>query len=781
MKAVILAGGEGTRLQPVSIGRPKAMTPILGRPVIEHIIRLLRRHGITRICIALGHADRAVKEYLEDGTQLGVQLTYRVEDLPLGTAGGVRRCLDFWGGEDVLVIGGDCVCDLDLTAAIRAHREKDALATLIVCRHPRPLEYGMVLADAEGKVERFLEKPAWSQVVTNTVNTGVYILSPGMADRIRVGEACDFAGDIFPALLERGEALYAWTADGYWRDIGDCENYLDCICDVLSGKVQLDMGAEQRQPGVWSAEPIPEGVTVVPPCWLGPEVCVGSGSLIGPHAVLERGSRVGTRSLVQRSVLMGAQVGDRVTLYGTILCRDSRVEEEAVLNEGVVLGERTRVGERAVLMERVRLWPGRTVQAGGRLTYSITAGEQAAPLRFGDGGVIRGKLGEELNPEMLLALGRALGAEGQVALGGFGGAGARMLVRAAASGITAVGGTALYHDMECAAQAAWLAESHQFPVSLFVEQDGEKVYLHLFDRSGLPLGRGRERKLEHLLLRGEPLLGESGRVGSCEHLTAGVGDYAADAARRAGLRRLSPRTVQVAVTGHTPADRAIRLTLEKLGCRVVPQWKRGIPAFSGSHGGMRLSARDESGALLSPQQVLAMVALVELENGGGRLAVPDDASAALELIAAGFDKRVLRLGRDGEPARQIYQSLPWLRDAAFAAARLCSRMALTGEPLERLYAKTPRLSDWKREVPLVRDRGEVMRELIVQTGRDAVLGEGVRLRSRGGWVYLVPLTRRSAMKVVAEGADLETAAELCDFYAAQVSRVDGKMPGRKTK
>jgi len=290
--------------------------------------------------------------------------------------------------------------------------------------------------------------------------------------------------------------------------------------------------------------------------------------------------------------------------------------------------------------------------------------------------------------------------------------------------------------------------------------------------------RGRERKLEYALLQGEGA--HTGQIGSCERLPTGPGDYAKDAARRSALRQMGLRGLQVAVTGQTPADRAVQMVLEELGCQVSDQWRRGIPAFTASHGGLRLSARDESGALLSSQQLLAMVALVELENGGGRLAVTDDASAAIELIAAGFEKKVLRLGADGEEARRLYRALPWLRDAAFAAGRLCARMAVTGERLEQLSAKTPRFASWKREVPVSRDRGEVMRELAVQAGKDAAAGQGLRLRSRGGWVYLVPLTRRAAVKVVAEGPDLEMAAELCDFYVGQVVKLD-RVPGQQTK
>lgn len=276
------------------------------------------------------------------------------------------------------------------------------------------------------------------------------------------------------------------------------------------------------------------------------------------------------------------------------------------------------------------------------------------------------------------------------------------------------------------------------------------------------------------MLRGPVCQSLPDRVGSCQHMTAGPRDYARDGARRSTLGHPARRTLRVAVEGDDPVNRALRTVLEELGCVVVEQWRQGIPAFRATYGGFRLTARDESGAMLSPQQLLAMVALVELERGVARLAVPDDASAAVELVAAGFDKPVLRLGRDGEQARELYRTQPWLRDAAFAAARLCSRLSNASERLEQLAAKTPRLCIWRREISLTRDRGEIMR-LLSQRARGAgYVGAGLRLRTGGGWVYLVPLVRRHALKVVAESADMEMAAELCDLYADKVRRLDGE-------
>ena len=402
MKAVIMAGGEGTRLRPLSLGSPKPMTPLLGRPVMEHIINLLKSHGIIDICVTLCYKPQAVMDYFGSGDQLGVQLTYFLEDEPLGTAGSVKNCMAHIGAEDFLVISGDCVCDLDLTALFQFHREREARATLALYRHPAPLEYGLVLTDQAGRVERFVEKPGWGQVFTDQINTGIYLLSPAAMERVPQGEVFDFGKDLFPALLQEGAPLFALPLEGYWRDMGDCKAYLDCACDALSGKVKLDMGLPKRESGVWSARPLPQGLNLVPPCWIGPETKLGEGCLIGPHTVLDRGACVGDRAMVQRSILLeNAAAGPRTTLYGAILCKDASARRDAVLNEGAVLGENALAEEGAVLLERVRLWPGQTAPAGCRLARSITSGSQKGALRFGDNGVIRGVLGEDLGPEAL--------------------------------------------------------------------------------------------------------------------------------------------------------------------------------------------------------------------------------------------------------------------------------------------------------------------------------------------------------------------------------------------
>lgn len=772
MKAVLLAGGEGTRLRPLSLGLPKPMTPLFDKPVMEHILALLRRCGITEIAVTLQYMPQCVTGYFGDGASLGVRLHYFTEDLPLGTAGGVKQCMDFLGDEDFLVISGDAVCDLDLRAAIAFHAARRAAATLVLYRHPKPLEYGLVLTGGDGRVERFIEKPGWGEVFTNMVNTGIYVLSRRAMDRVPEGRPFDFSRDLFPTLLAEGEALYGIAPKGYWCDMGDCAAYLDCVADALAGKVRLDLGIPLAAPGIWCAGPLPQGVELVPPCYLGPRTQVGAGSFLGPNVVLGAGSTVGRDSLLQRTALHGASVGDRATLYGSILCRGASVRSGAVLNEGCVLGEEAIAGENAILLEGVKVWPNRETPAGGRLTASLTAGGLRGPLKCSDGGIIRGTVGQDLTAEALLLLGNALGADGAVGIGYRGGEGARMLAQAAGCGASTAGAKVFAHDAPSPSAAAWLAGAWSLPATLFVEQQGERAFLHLFDRRGLPLGRARERKLEGALLRGEQLRVPAHRVGRREVVTGVPGAYARDAARRSRLSSAPLRRVEVAVTGRSPMDLALAEALSALGCAVCRTPRPGVPAFYTGRGGFRLLAWDEEGEPLSPDVLLSMVALLELEQGRGPVALPSSAPAAIDALGARYHAAVLRLGQDGREAESRYAASPWLWDALFAACRLCSHMALSGERLHGLAGRLPPFARRQREVSLRGERGNVMQELFRILPGAEPAGEGLRFRRGEESAYLVPLTQRSALRVIAEAVNSELAEELCGFCVRAAQEAD---------
>jgi len=263
MKAILLAGGKGTRLKAVTGELPKPLVPLLGRPLAEHILRLLKKHGFTQVCAALQYRPEDVMAALGDGSGLGIRLEYRIENRELGTAGAVKHCADFIGNEDVLIISGDAACDLDLTMLWEKHRERGAAVTLALTRDAQPLRFGLAVTDESGAIRSFVEKPDWSRVVSDLVNTGIYILSPRALAAIPTDREFDFARDLFPLLLQQGELLLGVTVPGYWCDVGTPLSYYRCCVDALEGRLQLEPEEAWKTPAA-EEKPVgaPEGFSL---------------------------------------------------------------------------------------------------------------------------------------------------------------------------------------------------------------------------------------------------------------------------------------------------------------------------------------------------------------------------------------------------------------------------------------------------------------------------------------------------------------------------------------
>ncbi len=766
MKAVILAGGEGSRLRPLTIGRPKPMTPLFGKPVLGHILDLLRRHGVTDVAVTLRCLPNAVMDVMGKGEDYGVRLTYFVEEAPLGTAGSVKKCAPFLGEEDFLVISGDAVCDLDLQQLMAFHAAHRSAASLALCRRREPLEYGLVRTDESGRILGFVEKPGWGEVDTELVNTGIYVLSHRCMELVPDGVPYDFGRELFPALLAKKEALYGWEIPGYWQDMGDCGAYLECVQDVLSGKARMDLTTGRTAP--------PAGVEVREPCWIGRRVSLAPGCAIGPFTVLGEGSTVETGAVVERSVLLGAGVGEGAEVTGAILCKGAAVHRRAMVNAGAVLGENSVVGAEAIVAPGVKLWPRRAVPEGGRATASQVSSAAPSPLKFSEGGALMGTLGEELTPETLLALGALLGEWGQVGLGWAGGNGAGMLARAALSGICAAGGSVLAGDAPCPSAHSWLTRYYQLPVSLFVQQDGDAVRLRLFGPDGLPLDRSAQRKLEGALIRGEGSRVPAVRVGALETVAGVRSGYAREAERLSRLSTLPLRPTAVRVE-RGPVNDILAAALSALGCEVSREAIRGRPAFSSEAEGFGLSAWDEEGEAISSDRLLVLLTRIDMEHGAKQVALPPWAPAAADTVARHFGGEILRLGRD-DGAMELWRKSPWLWDALFAACRLCSRLGVTGESLRQLDRSVPRFSTVRGEIPLRSGRGKVMEECLHDHPAARREGEGTRIPVGAGWVYLVPMSRRSALRVIAEATDTEAARELCQLYEEKIREWDEKAP-----
>src|SRR5690242_843989 len=235
MKAVVMAGGEGSRLRPLTVTRPKPMVPIVGRPVMDHILNLLKAHGIGDVVVTVQYMASAIEDYFGDGSQLGMRIVYSREEVPLGTAGSVKNAEEHLT-EPFLVISGDALTDFNLSKIIRFHETHHALATLTLAHVDNPLEYGVIITDEGGHIRQFLEKPSWGEVFSDTINTGIYVLDPKVFTYFEKNKPFDFSQELFPLMLEKGDPLHGFIADGYWCDIGNLATYMQANSDILQGQ-----------------------------------------------------------------------------------------------------------------------------------------------------------------------------------------------------------------------------------------------------------------------------------------------------------------------------------------------------------------------------------------------------------------------------------------------------------------------------------------------------------------------------------------------------------------
>src|SRR3954449_8501107 len=345
-----MAGGEGTRLRPLTSNAPKPMLPIANRPMMEHVIHLLRRHGFDEIIITVAFLGNAIKTYFGDGSELDVSITYADEPIPLGTAGSVgnaKALLD----ETFLIISGDVITDIDLGEILSFHRERKAVATIGLTPVENPLEFGIVITNDDGTIERFLEKPTWGQVFSDTINTGIYVLEPEIFDFIPEGRSVDFSSEVFPALLDAGKPMFGFSCEGYWEDVGTLEAYGRAHQDVLDGKVELLIPGFRMSEGVW----VGEGSEIDPlaridgPAVIGDNCKIEAGAHLREYTVLGSNVRVGADAFLHRAVVQdNVYLGSGVRLRGAVVGRSSDLRRGARCEEGVVLGDECFVGEHAV-------------------------------------------------------------------------------------------------------------------------------------------------------------------------------------------------------------------------------------------------------------------------------------------------------------------------------------------------------------------------------------------------------------------------------------------------
>lgn len=814
MKAVIMAGGQGTRLRPLTSNQPKPMIPIVGIPCMEHIVELLKRYDFTDIVVTLQFMPEEIQDYFGDGSDWGVNIRYSIEDTPAGTAGSVKMAeeqLDLQG-ERFLVISGDALTDADLAHLVRFHEEKNSEATMVLKSVENPLDFGIVITEEDGRISRFLEKPAWGQVFSDTVNTGIYLLEASVMDEIPdpKHDEYDFSKELFPKLLGAGRPLYGYVMDEYWEDVGTLEQYASAQRDVLDGKL-----SGTRLPGTRLRENIYVGnraqvneEQLSGPVFIGENVRVDESAYISPYSVVEANTVISAGARIERSVIAdGSYIGEGAELVDALVGRSCYVQARARILERSALGDDVVVGEGATISPDVKVFPNKTVESGANVTQSLIHETMGLRTVF-KGGIVKGKFNVDLTPEFFIRLassfGTALNPGSIVTLGRDASLSAQVAKRAMTSALLGTGVNV--RDLRAAHAGVVrhdvLAGKSSAGAHLRAGDDPDDVEILFFSSDATPIPESEQRGIEKVFVREEYRRAHANEVGELIYPGRAVEQYVERLERATDRKKISGGTVVVDFAGGVASLVASR-AFSRLGINAVV-----MEGFANANvvGGQARPGLEESLARVS-QIVPTMEAAfgcvvgpagedVRFVDDLGRFVPPDimlacvidqmqPAKAVLPInLSAGYRELIENNGGNLEESRA------GLGNIALKGAEAGADLAGTDDghfifpdflPAPDCFATLSRALELFKETPLSKSRakfgesfgnvvreklecpwsekGRVMRALAERFGGDAdvILTDGVKLYLDDGWVLMLPDPDNPLFYVYAEagfsGAD----------------------------
>jgi mannose-1-phosphate guanylyltransferase / phosphomannomutase len=827
MKAVVMAGGEGNRLRPLTSNQPKPMVPVVGKPCMEHILELLREHGLEEVIVTVAFLPQAIRSYFGEGETLGIQIGYSVEESPLGTAGSVRLAAKQLE-ETFLVISGDALCDVDLSALVAFHKGKGAAVTIGLKSVENPLEFGIVVTDEEGRVERFLEKPSWGQVFSDTINTGIYVLEPEVLKHVPADRPYDFSKELFPYLLEMGRPIYGHVMDGYWQDIGNLDQYRQANFDALDENIRLNIPGIRIRGNVWLGEgvDVPDLEQIEGPAYLGNYCRVASGATVGAYSVLSNSVTLRERTRTTRSVIdASTHIGRSSLIEGAVIGRSCDIRAHVRIHEGVAVGDEVTIGSETVIMPGVRIYPYKEVESGSHITESLIWESRASTRLFGRDGVA-GLVNVDLTPEAAVriaaALGTALKRGARVAASRESAPACRMIKRAMITGLTSTGLDVADLRVLPAAVARHLLKTEGYEAGFHVgtsQSDPEVVQIKFFEQPGIQLSPTKQKEIEKNFTRGELRRASFGDIGTISYPARVRESYAQDLLDGLDVEAIRARGFRLVVDyGFSAASYVLPLLLGPLGVEAVSahgfttdrtdtgaallreaigQVKQLVPAVGADLGAIldraaeRLYLVDERGREVPVEQSLLLFLRLIGSNGRrGKLAFPITVTSQVDRLLEGSGLEVVRtpasLGDLTKAAAEdgvifagavgggyVFPEFLPAYDATASLCKLLELLAPVRRPLSELVADLPAPTLVHRQLPCPWAlKGVVMRVLTERLrDRELDLTDGIKVFDERGWAQILPDPDEPLMHIYAEGQTVEDSKVLEAEFRSMVEEI----------
>ncbi len=829
MKAVVMAGGEGSRLRPLTIRRPKPMVPIAGKPVMEHILNLLKRHGITEVIVTVQYLASNIENYFGNGSQFGMRITYSREDVPLGTAGSVKNAEEQLA-EPFLVISGDALTDYNLTDIIQYHNEKKALATLTLAHVPNPLEYGVIITNEEGHITQFLEKPSWGEVFSDTINTGIYVLDPQILSYFEKNVQYDFSQELFPYMLRKGDPIYGYIASGYWCDVGNLSEYMRANADALEGTVELEIPAKNIGNNIWCEEgvQIDEEAQLYGPIYLAHDCQVKVGSIIHGPSTIGHYTIIDERAQVDRSIVWNNSfIGERAELRGAIVGSSTSIKSKAVMFEGSVIGDNSIIQEGAIIQPNIKIWPDKEIEAGAVINSSIIWGSQGKHNLFSRFGVT-GLVNVDLTPEFAARLGAAYGAilpKGSTVCINRDSSHrtSRMIKRAVIAGLPSAGINV--HDINqvpIPVARYFIRHTDAFGgVHVRLSPHDQRVVdIKFFDQYGLDINKTTERKIENLYFREDfrrVYLDDLGAIEVLENSHV-INLYLNALMKVVDTKLIQQRKFSLVIDyANGSATQLLPHIFNLLGCELIvlndnmeesrfsrtpEELEKDIQRLATisatldndfgvriDPGGERIWVVDDRGRVLDGMKMLAvMTSLLLRKHPNGTVAAPVSAPSALQHIAKRYDGNILqtKVLAHALTTAASREGVVLVGDGAGGFVLPVLQPAFDGlltivTLLELLATFDMRLSNVVDDLPAYymsrtmvncpwEHKGKVMRILSEQyRERRSKPIDGIKIDLGKEWVLVLPDADRPLFHIVAESVSNEQAQALAEKYARVVS------------
>ncbi len=801
MKAVIMAGGKGSRLRPLTCNKPKPMVPVLNKPVMEYAVELLQKHHITDIAVTLQYLPGVIKDYFGDGSDFGVNLRYFEETIPLGTAGSVKNAEEFLD-ETFLVISGDGITDYDLTEAVEFHRKQGGMVTLVMARVRNPLEYGVVMCDDTGRITRFLEKPSWGEVFSDTVNTGIYVIEPEIFKFFGKDLFFDFSKDLFPLLLSRGIPMFGYVAKGYWSDIGSLEQYRQTQYDLMDGLLCAAITGRQVDEGIWAGQ----GTVLEPgvkfsgrPVYIGKNCRIENGAEIGSYTVLGNNNIIRAGVSLKHTVAWdGSFIDTGVELRGATICSCNRIMAGTAMFEGVVSGDNNYYGKRVMVKPRVKIWPDKVVEDYTTMTDSLIWGEDRRKSFFSTYGVA-GQVNVEVSPEMAVRLAVAHGSTilrgSYVVVSSDCHRPAEVIKEAFTPGLQAAGinvydvGVATTPITRYAVKS--LGAKAGIHIRMLSPDESGRIIIEFLDENGINISKDSERKIENTYIQEDFRRADVRSMGEVKYMPQMAEAY------REGLLRSIDRDMAkrcrarlLVAYDYKNLGWFLPPLFDQIGCQVTglnaPDYTQEDIAALVREGhldmGVLLSSNGDdvilfspSGDIISDDRLMVLWAYVSMARyGNEQIGVPVTASSAIETLASAMGRTVIRTKAHPRALMEISRESLFqpFYDGIFIFLKVLEYLLEQDIDLERLLQLLPRTCIYRKEVACPwSEKGMVMRRLIEEAGTGKVeLIDGIKIYADEGWTLVLPDCEEPVFRVVSEAATMEAAQRLTDYYSGRIEK-----------